>query len=252
MKPDRRSIPRERPETRAPARGTELSSAAAESTGEPHIGFTRRERILLRAIALEQALGRAWLRWRYQPRVHFGRNCRVDWRTFVFRGLGELSLGEGTIIERGIHRVLFNLEPGSRVEFGPGVWIQTLNDDCVFSCKAGAEITVGKNCWFSGGLFGASRRISIGEHTLIGYGCMILDSDLHQLDNHSPLEIKPITIGSHVWMPSQVTVLKGVTIGDHTVIATGSLVTADIPDHCLAAGRPAKVIRRLGDRDRVP
>ena len=213
--------------------------------------WTFRERTLLRGIALEQALGRGWLRWRCRDRVRFGRGCRVDWRTFVFRGLGELVLGEGVIIERGIHRVLFNLEPGSRVTFGPGVWIQTLNDDCVFSCKAGAEITIGRNCWFSGGLYGASERISIGEHTLIGYGCMILDSDLHQLDNDSSLETRPITIGSHVWMPSRVTVLKGVTIGDHCVIGTGSLVTEDIPDHSLAAGRPARVIRRLGDRDRV-
>ncbi len=225
--------------------------AGREMNG-PTLDWSFRERTLLRLVALEQALGREWLRWRHRDRVRFGPGCRIDWRTFVFRGLGRLELGEGCIIERGIHRVLFNLEPGSRVKFGPGIWIQTYNDDCVFSCKAGAEISIGPNCWFSGGLYGASQRITIGEHTLIGYGCMILDSDLHQLDNNSVVETRPVSIGSHVWMPSHVTVLKGVTIGDHCVIGTGSLVTADLPPHSLAAGRPAKVIRTLGDRDQVP
>jgi len=214
--------------------------------------WTRKERALLRGIALSQALGRAWLRWRYRPRVSFGPGCNVDWRTFVFRGLGELTLGAGVIIERGIHKVLFNLEPDSRVRLGAGTWIQTFNDDSVFSCKAGATIEIGPRCWFSGGLYGASQRITIGEHTLIGYGCMILDSNLHQLDNDGRVETAPVSIGAHVWMPSHVTVLKGVTIGDHCVIGTGSLVAGDVPDHSLAAGRPARVIRKLGDRDRVP
>ena len=53
-------------------------------------------------------------------------------------------------------------------------------------------------------------------------------------------------------MPSHVTVLKGVSIGDHCVIGTGSLVTEDVPPHSLAAGRPARVIRKLGNRDQVP
>src|SRR4030042_5925346 len=141
-------------------------------------------RTLLRLVALEQAVGRGWLCWRHRDRVRFGRGCRIDWRTFVFRGLGWLELGEGVIIERGIHQVRFNLEPRSRVVFGRGIWIQTYNDACVFSCKAGAEIKIGPNCWFSGGLYGASERITIGEHTLIGDGWMILASDPPQLENN--------------------------------------------------------------------
>ena len=52
-------------------------------------------------------------------------------------------------------------------------------------------------------------------------------------------------------MPSYVTVLKGVTIGDHCVIGAGSLVSSDIPSNSFAAGRPARVIREIADRDQV-
>jgi acetyltransferase-like isoleucine patch superfamily enzyme len=219
--------------------------------GSPE-SFNRRELMILRAYQVRSYLGEKWLRWRYSGRVRFGEGCRIDPGTFILRGLGRLEMGDRVIIERGIHKVLFNLEPESRVRIGEGTWFQTFNDDLVFSCKTGAEITLGNNCWFSGGLYGASERITIGDHTLIGYGCMILDSDLHQLDNDSQLETAPITIGSHVWIPSHTIVLKGVTIGDHCVIATGSLVTQDIPDHSLAAGRPAKVIKKIKDRHNVP
>ncbi len=215
-------------------------------------GFTRRELLILRAYRLWSIMGDKWLRFRYRDRVRFGRDCRIDAGTFSLRGLGGVELGDRVIIERGIHKVFFNLEPGSRVSIGAGTWFQTFNDNLVFSCKAGAEITLGKNCWFSGGLYGASERITIGDHALIGYGCMILDSDLHKLDNDSRVKTAPVNIGSHVWIPSHTIVLRGVTIGDHCVIATGSIVLDDIPDHSFAAGRPAHVIRKIGDRDKVP
>lgn len=208
--------------------------------------------MILRLQHLAQVMGGKYLRWRYRDRVSFGRDCRVDYRTLIVSGVGEVHLGDGVIIERGIHKVCFHVEPESRVAIGGGTWIQTFDDDTVFSTKEGAEITIGGKCWFSGGIFGASERISVGDHTLIGWGCMIMDSDMHRMDNDSG-EIKkaPVTIGSHVWMPSYITVLKGVTIGDHCVIGTGSLVVEDVPPNSFAAGRPARVIRRIGDRDRV-
>ncbi len=214
--------------------------------------LTPRERRIFKLLYWEQAMGNRWLRWRYRDRIHFGPGCRVDWRTLLLSGAGAVEFEQDVIIERGIHKVAFHLEPGSRVTIGRGVWIQTFDDDMVFSAKAGAEIRIGARSWFSGGIFGASKSIVIGEHTLIGWGCMVLDSDMHRLDNDAPApEAEPVIIGSHVWMPSNITVLKGVTIGDHCVIGTGSLVASDVPAHSLAAGRPARVIRTLGDRDKV-
>lgn len=215
-------------------------------------GFSPREMFLLRLQYAREVIGGKFLRWRLRDRMHFGNGCRVDSRTVVVSGRGAVELGDGVAIERGIHKVLFNLEPMSRVVLGKDTRIRTLDDNIIFSCKQGARIEIGERCWFSGGIFGASERIAVGDHTLIGWGCMILDSDLHRLDNDSPEpEPAPVEIGSHVWMPSYITVLKGVRIGDHCVIGTGSLVDKDIPANSFATGRPAKVIRKIGDRDRV-
>jgi len=214
--------------------------------------FSQREMLLLRYYQLQAFFSGKWLRWRYRHRVQFGKGCRIEPDTFMLRGLGVVELGDRVIIERGIHKVFFNLEPQSKVTIGEGTWFQTYDDNIIFSCKSGARIRLGKNCWFSGGLYSASEKITIGDHTLIGYGCMLLDSDLHQLDNDSKVKTAPITIGSHCWIPSHTTILKGVSIGDHCVIGTGSLVIDDIPDHSFAAGRPAQVIKKISDRDQVP
>jgi acetyltransferase-like isoleucine patch superfamily enzyme len=214
--------------------------------------FSPRERLILRGQYLARIVGEQWLRFRYRDRVHFGAGCRVDPKSLIFAGLGAVELGEGVIIERGLHQVVFHCEAESRVRIGAGCWFQTFIDDTVFSCKAGAEIVVGPKTWMAGGLFAASERITVGERTEIGIGCMVLDSDLHRLDNESPPPApQPVTIGSHVWMPSYITVLKGVTIGDHCVIGAGSLVTESIPPCSLALGRPARVVRRLSSRDQV-
>ncbi len=223
--------------------------------GNPWFGaerFTRRERFFLRLHQAENIVGQSWMRFRYRHRVDFGKGTQVDHRTLYHRGLGVVEIGDEVIIERGIHKVSFRLEKGSRVSLGQGSWIQTHDGHTVFSCNPRAEIRTGPRCWFSGGIFGASRSIEVGEHTLIGWGCMILDSSLHRLDNDSPEpDPEPVKIGSHVWMPSNITVLKGVTIGDHCVIGTGSLVTDDIPDNSFATGRPARVIKKIGNRDLV-
>ena len=56
---------------------------------------------------------------------------------------------------------------------------------------------------------------------------------------------KPIRIGDGVWIGANVTVLPGVTIGEHSTIAAGSVVNKDIPAHTLAMGVPCKPVKKL-------
>ncbi|MCZ0963459.1 acyltransferase [Paracoccus benzoatiresistens] len=102
-----------------------------------------------------------------------------------------------------------------------------------------SQIIIGRDCMFSGGIW--------------------MDSS----DNHSILDVasgkrinpcKPITIGDHVWVGRQSTILKGSVIGSHSVIGAGSMVRGVIPPNCIAAGSPAKVIRTgvTWDRRRLP
>jgi acetyltransferase-like isoleucine patch superfamily enzyme len=70
---------------------------------------------------------------------------------------------------------------------------------------------------------------------------------MHEVPLGSGHSVKtaPIHIGDHVFIGANCTILKGVTIGDGTVIGAHSLVIHDIPPRCLAAGNPAQVIRNL-------
>lgn len=56
---------------------------------------------------------------------------------------------------------------------------------------------------------------------------------------------KPIKIGDHVWIGRRVTVLKGVTIGDRSVIATDAIVSNDVPEDCVFAGNPGRVVKKI-------
>lgn len=73
-----------------------------------------------------------------------------------------------------------------------------------------------------------------------------MDSDFHDLNNHfADGASKAIVISDDVWIATRSTILKGVTIGKGSVVATGSIVTRDVPDYSVVAGIPAKVIKKL-------
>lgn len=95
----------------------------------------------------------------------------------------------------------------------------------------------------------AMESIRLGKDCRIGDMTMILDCDFHEVDpvtrNEGPGTTAPVALGDNVWIGSRVIILKGVTIGDNSVIAAGSVVTKSIPANTVAAGIPAKVIREL-------
>lgn len=95
----------------------------------------------------------------------------------------------------------------------------------------------------------ACERIEIGDGCQIGDGVAIYDSDFHEIDpltrNQSTGPSAPVVIGNNVWLGSRVMILKGVSIGDNSVIGAMSLVTKSIPANCIAAGNPAKVLRSI-------
>ena len=103
-----------------------------------------------------------------------------------------------------------------------------------------------------------SRTIRIGKGSMIAPNVVIMDSDFHALwppetriANPAIEQDADVIIGEHVWIARGCVILKGVTIGDNSVVAAGSVVTSDIPPDVLAGGTPARVIRRLEDGDAV-
>ena len=87
------------------------------------------------------------------------------------------------------------------------------------------------------------KEIIIGQNVAIGEDFTIWDSDAHVIVGKEHQTTQTTSIGNNVWIGINVTVLKGVKIGDGAVIAAGSTVTKNIPPGVLAAGVPAKVIK---------
>lgn len=116
-----------------------------------------------------------------------------------------------------------------------------------------ATIEIGDNTRINGASIHATKRISIGANCLIAANVTIIDSDGHgvhpserTLSNPEPL---PVIIENNVWIGINSIILKGVRIGENSVIGAGSVVTKSIPADCFAAGNPARVIKFFDDKE---
>jgi acetyltransferase-like isoleucine patch superfamily enzyme/acyl carrier protein len=97
------------------------------------------------------------------------------------------------------------------------------------------------------------REVSIGNHCLIASGVQIFDAPGHPTDPvlrklgkpARPEDVRPIKIEDNVWVGRDSIVFPGVTIGEGSVVAVGSLVTSDVPPYTIVAGNPARVIARI-------
>lgn len=116
--------------------------------------------------------------------------------------------------------------------------------------------------------------VAIGARTFVNYGCVLLDvapirigadcqlaTAVQLLTATHPVDpeprragweyAEPIAIGDNVWLGGGVIVCPGVTIGDDTVVGAGAVVTKDLPPRVVAVGNPARVMREIGEQDRV-
>lgn len=108
--------------------------------------------------------------------------------------------------------------------------------------ECGEDLLINPNCCFV-----AKGGIVFGDRVWMSTGVKILTSGLpvgkdfiHQRHIH-----KKVVIGDNVWLATDAKICPGVTIGSNVIIAAGAVVTRDIPDNCIAAGVPARVIRDL-------
>jgi len=159
-----------------------------------------------------------------------------------------LRIGPRAVTERRRGALSFLLGPGASVEVGEGAWLRTEVGPVYVVAFEGAHIHIGPGGFINGAYLSAKREVRLGRHTSIGLGSRVFDSDQHDLDADRPEVTAPVRIGDFVWVASEATVLRGVTIGDHSVVGTRSLVTRDVPPHTLAFGVPAEPRGSVGDR----
>lgn len=133
---------------------------------------------------------------------------------------------------------------------GKNVWIEP-----DFRCEFGKNIIIGDNVYINFGcVILDCSEITIGENTLLGPNVGIYSAN-HSIDAEERINGgcfgKPIHIGKRVWLGGDVKVIAGVTIGDDSIIGTGSIVTKDIPSGVIAVGNPCKILRKITEADKT-
>jgi acetyltransferase-like isoleucine patch superfamily enzyme len=175
--------------------------------------------------------------------------CRL-----YFRFLG-ISLGEGSVFY-GIPFIY--LHPQSKIMLGKSIKFRTARTSNLIGIKQrsmistilkSAEISIGDNCSFSAAVIASATSITIGNNVMMGANVLITDTDWHSMSanerQHGIPETKPIIISDNVFIGYSSTILKGVSIGNNSVIGANSVVTKNIPPNVIAAGNPCKVIKML-------
>lgn len=112
--------------------------------------------------------------------------------------------------------------------------------------RVGSHTFIGNGCTLS-----AARSIVVGDHCLLSAGVRVHDNDGHPLDPDrrragEPIafgETAPVVIEDNVWIGACATVLKGITIGENSVVGTGTVVTKHVPPNSIVAGNPGQVVR---------
>jgi acetyltransferase-like isoleucine patch superfamily enzyme len=156
-----------------------------------------------------------------------------------------VSLARNSRIQIGARCVLCSDSQFTALGINHPIVIRTL--------RQGAEIVVGEDTGMSGGSICAASSIRIGAGCLIGANVTLADTDFHAISpsnrryNSNPDEIAvaPIVIEDNVFIGADVFILKGVTVGKNSVIGAASVVTRDVPENSVAAGNPARVVRRI-------
>jgi acetyltransferase-like isoleucine patch superfamily enzyme len=185
-------------------------------------------RFLARNRMLNWRYGR--LAWRYLWRRRLTRSGR-RWRTDGF-----LFFGRDLEIE---------IAPRGRVDFGRFVWI---GDRTKIRCheglvEIGAKTVIGQECTIT-----AYQHIRIGEQCVIADRAMFIDFDHGVVEVERPtrqqgIYKRDVEVGSNVWIGYGACILRGVRVGDNSVIGTNSVVTRDVPANAVVGGIPARVLR---------
>lgn len=171
------------------------------------------------------------------------RHAEVDLATMQVNGRPVIMLGEG-----------------SRLRIGRGFFINSGPIDSIDNGRCskivvydGATLEIGDYSGISNTVILCLQSIRIGSHVNIGAGTMIFDSNFHSSDwrervnraTDTHYKTSPVSIGDVVFIGARSIICKGVHIGDHAMVAAGSVVVKDIPADELWGGNPARFIMRL-------
>ena len=192
---------------------------------------------------MSEPAGRARLwaqKWRYYEHNSLPWNrARIHWE-FLRREAFVRWPVHGNVLE-ALREGRLQVGPGTLLE--PGVWI---------TAPGRARVRIGAGSFLNLGVMVASQElVEIGDHCMLANGCFVSDASHRHDDPEKPITWQgfesrgPTRIGDNCWLGANVVVTSGVSIGERCVIGANSVVTRDIPAFSVAAGAPAKVLRKI-------
>ena len=163
----------------------------------------------------------------------FGAASCISYPYASIYGEAHIEIGSGTMI--GAYNTI-------AAGFAPD---QNLGDRCII--RIGDRVVLGRGSHIVG-----HEHIEIGDDVYTGPYVYITDQNHTYRDPDLPIGRQwpteaPVSIGAGSWLGTNVVVLPGANIGRNVVVAAGSIVRGEIPDRCVVAGSPAKVIRRFDE-----
>ena len=162
----------------------------------------------------------------------------LRWRGVLCQGRIVVEGATPRIWSRGYFSI------GNRVQF------RTTDRKTSISVRNQGRLKIGSRCSINDGVqIDAWKSVEIGPNCRIGNNARICDTNYHEVDEGAGPYVDGISIGRNVWLAANVTVMPGVTIGDHSVVAAGSIVTKSFPERSLIAGVPAKKLREIKASD---
>lgn len=166
----------------------------------------------------------------------------LRWAWLKLRFRGRLETDGLCFIAPGVE---FEIGRQGKVRLGRWCWIGHRTKIRVHEgeLSIGAKTVLGQECTLS-----AYQRISIGRECIIADRSMFIDFDHGTAEVDRPIRVqgiykRDVTVGHNVWVGYAASFLRGVTVGDNSVVGAGAVVCEDVPDNAVVGGVPAKVIR---------
>jgi maltose O-acetyltransferase len=165
----------------------------------------------------------AYFKLRYRKKVKFGKNIIINHR-FKISGKGQLIIGDNC-------NLWAHCEPNSFHFYDEN-----------------AKVTIGEGNRLNGLTCHCAQSIEIKNDCLIG-SAIIMDTDFHTFDDPNHIlygkeKNKPVKVGNKVWICGQSVILKGIVIGDSSVVGFRSVVTKSFAADLVVAGNPAKIVKQ--------
>lgn len=149
---------------------------------------------------------------------------------------------------------------GSSISVGAGTTFNSgslsnllgLPQRVIIVARDGGIVKIGERVGISGSTIYSLSGIRIGDDTIVGAGCKIVDSDFHPLDaearkrdERKEIRRSPIEIGRQVFIGMGSIILRGTVLGDRCVVGAGSVVKGVFPSDAVIAGNPARIVRSV-------